>query len=355
MFNNEYLEREKRKKRKEVDVMKKKLIVIGVTGAIILTGTGAGVYAHNVANAFELKADEVSIALGDKVSENVEDYVIGGKTALAHATVDVSGVDTSTVGSYKAVASYKDRELYFVVNVEDNEVPTLTFKQDGKFQTVAGQMISLSEIVDCAKDNDGISSITLDMVNGEKKVSVYPTTDMDDMKTYDDIGTWLNDITFDCSEEGDYKYEVTLEDYSHNITGDTFYVHVAEDYAKHVSGFHDWVVEQNADIDFTKGIEKDERIASVTPGEIDLSQTGEYTLTYSITGDDNSTVIEHPVTVTVIDASTAQAKANNGESVYVSGNALKEKEVQKVASTSSNSSTKKSTNSSSATPSTSGE
>lgn len=41
--------------------MKKKLLIIGIAGTIGLAGTGVGVYAHNVTNAFELKTDNVDV------------------------------------------------------------------------------------------------------------------------------------------------------------------------------------------------------------------------------------------------------------------------------------------------------
>ena len=150
----------------------------------------------------------------------------------------------------------------------------------------------------------------------------------------------LSAVTISYDTDGTYNNTVTVTDNNGNITKKDIIIHVVEDYAKHISGFHDWTVEQNADIDFTSGIEADERIASVTAGDIDLSQTGDYTLAYNIVGDDNETTVEHTVNVTVVDASTAQTMANNGETVYVSGNATKAKEIKKTtssASTASNS------------------
>ena len=299
----------------------KKLFVFGIAGAIVLAGTGMGVYAHNVANAFELKADNVYVELGDKLSQNIENYITGGEKALAGATLDVSDVDTSSVGTYKAFVMYGKKELEFSVNVEDTTAPDVKLQNDGNFQIITGETLSGKDIVAEMDDLSGISSVTFS-----------DAVKVDEEEKEKDL---LSAVTISYDTDGTYNNMVTVTDNNGNITKKDIIIHVVEDYAKHASGFHDWTVEQNADIDFTSGIEADERIASVTAGDIDLSQTGDYTLAYNIVGDDNETTVEHTVNVTVVDASTAQTMANNGETVYVSGNAIKAKEVKKTTSSGS--------------------
>lgn len=296
--------------------MKKKLLILGVAGVVVLAGAGVGAYAYGEVNAFELKSDKVSIELGDALNENVADYINGGKKALAGATLDFSKVDTANVGTYTAYANYNDKELSFTVEVEDTTAPDVKFENNGEFQIVAGGTLSGNDVVADMSDLSGIASVTFSdavTVNKEEK----------------DL---LSAITLSYDTEGTYSNTAIITDNNGNATEKEISIHVVEDYAKHVSGFHDWTVEQDAEIDFTKGIDADERIASVKAGNVDLSKTGEYTLVYSITGDDNETVIEHSVTVTVVDASKAQTMANNGETVYVSGNDTKAKEVKTVAS-----------------------
>ena len=82
-------------------------------------------------------------------------------------------------------------------------------------------------------------------------------------------------------------------------------------------------------IDFLSGITPDDRILSVEPDmeTVDLTAPGEYQLAYNITGDDEESVLQEQVKVTVLDAATAQEKANAGETVLVSNNEKKEKYV----------------------------
>lgn len=287
--------------------MKKRTLILGTAGAIILSGSIFMACSMN--ETYTLNSNEVTVELGETLDTDISTYVECSERIKDDIKIDVSGVDTSKVGSYKATVTYKEETMDFTVNVEDTTAPTVYLANDGVFKTMVGETLAKDDIVSQMDDLAGISRyyILADDNTSENEEISYP-------------------------EEGDYVNKIVVVDNNGNSTEKDFTVHVVPDYLAHVSGFHDWTVEQNADIDFTQGIETDERIASVTAGTIDLSQPGERTLVYSITGDDNETVIEQSVTVTVVDAATAQSKANNSEVVYVSGNATKEKEVPKTKS-----------------------
>lgn len=287
--------------------MKKLSFILGIIFAIILFGSIFGTYL--LSGIYTFKSNEVTVELGGTLDTDISTYVECSERIKDDIKMDVSGVDTSKVGSYKATVTYKKETMDFTVNVEDTTAPTVYLQKGGIFKITVGETLAKDDIVSQMDDLAGISKyyILSDDNTSENETISYP-------------------------EEGDYVNKIVVVDNNGNSTEKDFTVHVVPDYLAHVSGFHDWTVEQNADIDFTQGIEADERIASVTAGTIDLSQPGEQTLVYSITGDDNETVVEQSVTVTVVDAVTAQSKANNNEVVYVSGNATKEKEVPKTKS-----------------------
>lgn len=304
--------------------MKKKLLIFGVTGAIILSG---GILAACSLNeTYKLNSDEITVELGETLDTDVSVYVECSERIKDNVKIDVSNVDIMKVGSYTATVTYKENTMNFVVNVRDTTAPTVSLTAN-EFEIMVGETLTKEDIVAEMDDLAGISTS-------------YILSEDDTSK---------ND-TICYTEEGDYTDKLVVVDNNGNSTEKEFTVHVIPDYLTHVSGFHDWTVEQDADIDFTQGIEYDERIVSVTAGEIDLSQTGDQTLVYSITGDDNETIVEQSVIVTVVDAATAQTMANNNETVYVSGNATKTKEVQETKSsqnTSSNLSTNKTVDSNS--------
>lgn len=288
--------------------MKKKWLILGAAGITALAG---GVLAACLLNeTYTLNSNEITVELGDTLDTDISTYVDCSERIKDDVKIDVSNVNTMKVGSYTATVTYKKDSMDFTVNVEDTTAPTVYLANNGTFKTMVGETLAKDDIVSQMDDLAGIERY---YILGESDSS--------------------ENENVSYAEEGDYSGKIVAVDNNGNNTEKEFSVHVVPDYLTHVSGFHDWTVEQSADIDFTQGIEADERIASVTTGSIDTSQIGEQTLVYSITGDDNETVIEQSVTVTVVDAATAQTMANNGETVYVSGNATKAKEVQETKPT----------------------
>ncbi len=282
----------------------KKIIIGGIAGIVAVTGICTGVYAYNEYNAYELKTDCISIELGSEPDMDTTKYVMSNDKAVEGTELDFTQVDTSKAGTYTATAEYKDNKLEFTVEVKDTTAPTVELANAGTYKMMVGETLQVTDVVTKSEDLAGIQSVSF----ADEAASL----------TYDTDGTYSN--------------RVTVIDANGNKTDKNISVRVVEDYEKHVSGFKDWTVETNAAIDFTQGIVADERIASVTPGTatVDMSKAGEYTLTYDIAGDDNETVIQKSVKVTVVDAATSQTMANDGATVYVSGNAVKEKEVKPV-------------------------
>lgn len=287
--------------------MRKKTLILGTAGAILLSGSIFA--ACSINETYTLNSTEINVELGETLDTDVSTYVECSDKIKDDIKIDLSDVDTTKAGSYKATVTYKKKTEDFTINVKDTTAPTVALKNEALFKLVVGETLTKDDIVSQMDDLAGISKYYI---------------------LSDDNTSENEDISY--SKEGDYVNKIVVVDNNGNRTEKEFTVHVVPDYISHVSGFHDWTVEQNADIDFTQGIEADERIASVTAGTIDLSQPGEQTLVYSITGDDNETVVEQCVTVTVVDAKTAQAKANKGEVVYISGNATMQKEVSKTKS-----------------------
>lgn len=295
--------------------MKKRTVILsGIVAIVVAVGAGAGAtYVSGQYNNYELKQEKVIIELGEKLNKEPSYYVKSNDKAVAGTELDFSHVESGKVGTYKATAAYKDNKLSFEVTVVDTTAPKVALTEDGAYRMVAGESITAEQIVGFMDDLSGISEVKFKQA--EKKIE--NETDL------------LKAAAIAYDTEGDYTNTLIVSDNNGNVTEKEIKIHVIENYANHVSGFHDWTIEQGAQIDFTVGIEKDERIVSVQADteSIDINTPGNYELPYSIAGDDNETVIERTVSVRIVDSSTAQEMANSGDMVYISGNLLKEKEV----------------------------
>lgn len=293
--------------------MKKKDLLVAGSIVIVSMLLGCGIYAYKQYSSYELIADTIEIELGTQINRDASAYIESNDKAIATTKLDFSNVDVMNVGTYNVFATYKNKNLKFTIKVVDTSAPTIKLANNGVYQMVEGQTLSADNIILSVEDLSGIASIS------------FADASSVDVEQEDMIAA----ITLLYDKEGDYSNKVIVTDNNGNIKEKDISIHVIADYAQHISGFHDWTVEQNAEIDFTKDLQFDERISSVEIDKesIDVGTNGKYELTYNIAGDDNVTVIQEKVKVDVVDSSTAQELANSGNIVYISGNKKKEKVI----------------------------
>ena len=286
--------------------MKKKVVISAACAVILAAGIGGYAYASN--NRFELLEDTVQLEYKSTLDTSARAYVDASEHVLEQTKIDLSKVDINSVGKYPATAEYKDKELKFSVVVKDTTAPTLKMKDELK--GVAGKQIAAADMIETMEDAAGIRKVTFK----ENQQGEYVSD--------------LSEISLLYDAPGTYENVLSVEDANGNKAEKEFTVKVVEDYEAHVSGIADMVVEQNASVDWMQGISYDERIASVTvdAAAVDLTAPGEYVLKYMITGDDGETIVERTVKVTVVTADDAQNRANNGETVRVTGG-VKEKYI----------------------------
>ncbi len=105
-----------------------------------------------------------------------------------------------------------------------------------------------------------------------------------------------------------------------------------ESLLQYVKGIKNLYVEQNAeDIDWTKDVTFDkEQIKEVAADDedVDLKKTGEYKLTYTVTGVSGEKDTKE-IKVTVVDSKKAQELADSGKTVLLSKNEVKKASVDK--------------------------
>lgn len=282
--------------------MKKRVIII-IVAVLLVIGIGgvcAG-FAWKDYNRYEVKKDKIIIELGEGISGNPADYIEAGEKALEETRLDTSKVDNMTVGTYTIYATWKKHIAYIKVVVKDTVAPEITLKDTKDFRVMAGQEVKATDFVTGVTDLAGIKSVSFES-NQIELVS-------DSENPLDKIG-----LKFDIAGEQTVKF--IAEDNNGNKTEEEITVKVIEDYLTHVSGFHDIIMEQGTKPDWMDGIVADDKIAGITVDEsaVDINTPGEYQLKYIITGNDNETVVEQTVKVTVTEKKVVEVPVSSNSS-----------------------------------------
>ena len=104
--------------------MKKKYIIIPVA-ALGALGVGAGVFLIN--DKVTLKDNNIVIEVGSDMKEfDINKYIDASKSKMEKLTIDTSNVDTSKVGEYEIIITYKKQELKLTVSVTDTTAPVIS-------------------------------------------------------------------------------------------------------------------------------------------------------------------------------------------------------------------------------------
>lgn len=108
--------------------MKKKYIIIPVA-ALATLGVGVGIFLAN--DKVKLIDDNIIIEAGTDIKEfDINKYIDASKSKIEKLTIDTSNVDTSKVGEYEIIITYKKQELKLKVSVTDTTAPVITPASD---------------------------------------------------------------------------------------------------------------------------------------------------------------------------------------------------------------------------------
>lgn len=149
----------------------------------------------------ELAQSTVTLELGDELSENVADYLQDpDEKILKGASLDLSAVDETKVGSYNAAIAYDGKNYPFTVEVKDTTSPQCKAKDYIYMQP--GTLIVddlVTEIKDASETSSGI-------VSCERKDDLA-ACDYDDMLQKKAVVD-----TTDSYDEADYQESVQLDE-----------------------------------------------------------------------------------------------------------------------------------------------
>ena len=175
----------------------------------------------------ELAQSTVTLELGDELSENVADYLQDpDEKILKGASLDLSAVDETKVGSYNAAVAYDGKNYPFTVEVKDTTSPQCEAKDYIYMQPGTLTMDDLvTEIKDASETSSGIVSceqkedlVVCDYDDMLQEKAVVDTTDSYDGADYQE--------SVQLDDEGCYEVTAQVKDSEGNFTDITLNVYV---------------------------------------------------------------------------------------------------------------------------------
>lgn len=187
--------------------MKKRITGAFMCALIIITSLSAT--GCNKGYTINLISDHVKTALGEEPDTQIKSYVRASKKILADMTLDISQVDTSTIGEYTAKITYGEETKTFIIEVADLKAPEIQVYSDTRYYENSAD-ITLDDIVENVSDQ-----------------SEFTYGFSDDATKADKDKNMTDHIYY--GEPGDYVCEVIAKDQYNNIGVKQVMIHVVEE------------------------------------------------------------------------------------------------------------------------------
>ena len=175
----------------------------------------------------ELAQSTVTLELGDELSENVADYLQNpDEKILKGASLDLSAIDETKVGSYNAAIAYDGKIYPFTVEVKDTTSPQCEAKDYIYMQPGTLTMDDLvTEIKDASETSSGIVSCEQkeDLVVCDYDDMLQEKAAVDNAEPHDGAD-YQESVQLD--DEGCYEVTAQVKDSEGNFTDITLNVYV---------------------------------------------------------------------------------------------------------------------------------
>lgn len=175
----------------------------------------------------ELAQSTVTLELGDELSENVADYLQNpDEKILKGASLDLSAIDETKVGSYNAAIAYDGKNYPFTVEVKDTTSPQCEAKDYIYMQPGTLTVDDLvTEIKDASETSSGIVSCEQkeDLVVCDYDDMLQERAAVDTADPYDEVD-YQESVQLD--DEGCYEVTAQVKDSEGNFTDITLNVYV---------------------------------------------------------------------------------------------------------------------------------
>lgn len=163
--------------------MKRRIVLfftIMVTTIILMCGCDSMV--------INLESDVFVVPVGEAVSTDPGDYVRASKDMLSEMKVDVSQVDTNTIGTYSAMIIYGDVSKHFYIEVADEKAPEI-FLKTTKVEIGMSQSLQIEDVLDKITDfSDYEYGFSNDMTLADKNKVILAE------KMFDAVGEYLIEV-----------------------------------------------------------------------------------------------------------------------------------------------------------------
>jgi len=255
--------------------IKRKAIFIAA-GTVVLAVLATAIFYWKIYRV-EPVFSTATYELGERVSNDTDDYISGTEWSRELAQLDLSDVDRKHTGTYEAVLYHGRETFVYTIVIEDTTPPEIREKE-GQVYLAAG--------VECLPE-DAVAEI----VDKDRDARAYF------------IQNGLERDTISFEEPGEYTLEIGAEDSSGNHS--SLVLTVLVDIPPDIEGVRDFYVTPGSEPDYLQSVTAadkadDDLTANITIDDsgIRLGREGVYELSYSVE-DDCGLVTEKQATVTV--------------------------------------------------------
>lgn len=236
-------------------------------------------------------SDYIVVELGDRVSEDLYDYIDGFDFAVTRSKLDLSDVKQDTVGEYEAILTHAWQEFSYTIIIQDTTAPDLTLKEEQMYLKL-GEEYSAEKFVEEVQDISGSVELSLNVPQGSKDEEGY--------------------VSF--AECGTFNVGVVAKDPSGNRSRD--YVEVVVDTAPTITGMTEYYMAVGSMVDYLDGVTAQDTVdgdvtdtVEVNTDALDITVAGDYEIIYTAM-DDYGLVAEEACTIHVMEKTDLQEAIN---------------------------------------------
>lgn len=264
---------------------------IWLTIAIIIWGLAAAIVTFYFCYRVRPVTDYIVVELGDKVSEDLYDYIDGFDFAVTASKLDLSAVKQDAVGEYEATLSHAWQKFTYTVIIQDTTAPDLLLKEEQIYLKM-GEGYPADKFVEEVQDISGSVELSLNAPQGSKDEEGY--------------------VSF--AECGTFKVGVEAKDPSGNRSRD--YVEVVVDTAPTIMGMTEYYMAVGSMVDYLNGVTAEDTIdgdvtdrIEVNTDALDITVAGDYEIIYTAV-DDYGLVAKEACTIHVMEKPDLQEAIN---------------------------------------------